>query len=47
MARLPKELLRPFGGGVTLEVQLIENGLRYPRDMPDAITRRRRYRRSA
>jgi hypothetical protein len=36
MARLPDELLRPFGGAITLEIQLIENGLRYPREMPAA-----------
>jgi hypothetical protein len=32
LARLPEELLRPFDGAVTLEVQLITTELRYRLD---------------
>jgi len=34
MARLPEELLRPFGGEVTIELHLIKPGLRYPLATP-------------
>jgi hypothetical protein len=34
VARLPDELLSPFAGEVTLEVQLIKPGLRYPLAAP-------------
>jgi hypothetical protein len=37
-ARLPEALLRPFAGGFTLEVHLVDSGLRYRRPpAPEAV----------
>jgi hypothetical protein len=47
MARLPEELLRPFAGEITIEVHLMETGVRYPVGLPGPSPQQRRKGRAA